>query len=115
MIAVDIYSIMDSETGLFSKGGFTPVLGNYGWSKKGKVWSSSGAIRSHLNLFVHQKWLGSGKGYEYTLNIPEHWVVIRTFANPETGVLQQEEINAKEFYLQSKDTVYAKALRKKEK
>jgi len=64
-------------------------------------------------LYIQTNWRGGGKGYDYSLNIPKHWVVVRTFS--EDGILKQEEINAVDFYLQSKDTNYAKSLRKQDK
>lgn len=115
MISVEMFKVLDPKTGKFSKGGCAPAQGSgqWGWSKKGKVWTSAGGLRSHLGLFVHSNWRGNDKGWEYSLHIPIHWVVVRTFS--EDGILKQEEINAVDFYLQSKDTNYAKSLRKQDK
>ena len=43
-----------SPTGLYSTGGDTPS-----WSKKGKVWSSKGALSSHITL-VSDRWASAG-------------------------------------------------------
>lgn len=41
-----VYKIRNKTTGLFSGGGAYPR-----WSKKGKVWTSMGNLRNHLNMF----------------------------------------------------------------
>lgn len=117
MISVEMYKILDPNTGLFSKGGNGPEQpANSGhhlyWSKKGKVWNTSGSIRSHLSQFVSNQWIREERRYgNYQINIPEHWVVIKIYT--EDGALKQEEINAIEFYKQSKTTIYAKSLKEK--
>lgn len=46
MMDKKIFMIKDSQTGLFSTGGTTPRF-----TKRGKVWSSSGALKNHLHIF----------------------------------------------------------------
>lgn len=115
MIDIELYKIYDPHKKLFSKGGCGAKYSGYSWSKKGKTWCSSGAIRSHLTMFVNLSKYDWTLGFykEVKISIPSHWVVVRTFT--ENGILKQEEINAIEFYKQSKETEYYKSLRKKEK
>ena len=40
-----MFKIRDRETGLYSTGGYHPR-----WTKAGKVWRGSGALRNHLWL-----------------------------------------------------------------
>ena len=40
-----MFKIRDRETGLYSTGGYHPR-----WTKAGKVWRGSGALRNHLSL-----------------------------------------------------------------
>jgi hypothetical protein len=113
MISVEMYKILNPKTGLFSKGGIDAKTDcSFYWSKNGKVWNTSGSIRSHLSQFVSNHWIREESRYsDYQINIPEHWVVIKVYT--EDGVLKQDEINAIEFYKQSKTTIYAKSLKGK--
>lgn len=52
-----IYRIRNKE-GLFSKGGMNPFF-----TKKGKVWISSGALRNHFNLIEQEIWSYTRKEY----------------------------------------------------
>jgi hypothetical protein len=110
---IEVYKIFDPNTRLFSKGGLDAKRDGYklAWSKKGKLWPSAGAIRSHLGQFIQEQWVKT-VGHTYEMTIPKHWVVVKTFT--ENGVLKQEQFNAIDFYLQSKDTNYAKFLKQSE-
>lgn len=49
-----IYRIRHTKTGLFSIGGQEVSADgkSFGWTKKGKVWTGLGPLRSHLNQYV---------------------------------------------------------------
>lgn len=70
------YKVRDKNTGLFSTGGCSyagrPGENCYqprpnGWSKKGKIWTGLGPLRTHLNQFywIPENW--EVVEYEYTL------------------------------------------------
>ena len=73
-----IYKIRHKETGLFSTGGTTPR-----WTKRGKIWTSNGSVRSHLRQFREPY---------YNTEIPEEWEVI------EYEISDGVYYNALEFY-----------------
>jgi len=52
----NVYKIMDTRTGLYSGGGTYPRF-----SKKGKIWTQIGHVKTHLNQFKA---------------VPEHWEVV---------------------------------------
>lgn len=54
------YKIRNKRTGLFSKGGNTPL-----WNKTGKTWQTLGLLRSHITLAL-----------EYPHNKLNEWEVI---------------------------------------
>jgi hypothetical protein len=58
---VKVYRILDTKTGLFSKGSSYANVSLRRWSKRGKVWNSIGSLKNHLNLYK---------------KIPEHWTVV---------------------------------------
>jgi hypothetical protein len=58
-----IFKIRNLKTGLFSKGGHCPR-----WSKKGKVWTNIGHVKSHINNIArHVKDIEYWEVVEYEL------------------------------------------------
>lgn len=47
------YKIRDTETGLFSCGGAHQLDDSWqaGWTRKGKIWHSIGALKNHLKQY----------------------------------------------------------------
>lgn len=78
-----------NEEGKFSTGGMTP-----GFTSRGKVWPSKGAMKSHLRQFVSD----STYSKTYKNNIPATWTVIEM--NFETG--EKIEYSAREQYPETK-------------
>src|ERR1700743_3970380 len=72
------YKLRDKATGLFSTGGTNPR-----WTKKGKVWTSAGALKSHLTLFSTGPWNFETKKYDI-VPVPDTWEVV-TFLEVEGG------------------------------
>lgn len=72
---VRYFKIRDTETGLFSLGGWSSPghMGYYGrpngWSKTGKMWKGTGPLKNHLNSFnsISPKW----EIVEYEVSISE--------------------------------------------
>lgn len=71
------YKIRDRSTGLFSTGGVDPK-----WNKRGKAWTSVGALKNAIRLY---------EGSRYHPNIPAQWEIVRFVA------VEQETIGAIEF------------------
>lgn len=73
------YKIRDKNTGLFSTGGVSPK-----WTKKGKVWTSEGHVKSHLTLLKeHHKYRTcSGWGNKHAIALewtcPKNWEIVVT-------------------------------------
>jgi len=64
------FKILDTSTGLYSHGGYTP-----NWTERGKSWDTIGSVTSHLKLYLrgysrNAKWHSTGK------KIPKSWVVV---------------------------------------
>lgn len=101
-----IYKIRNTQTELFSLGG-TRCDSRWGWSKRGKTWSSSGAIRGHLNIYV-DPYCHPNKKMDVN-NIPVEWEVIETVIDVDAGTAAMNVYSAREFYAMSKETTYAKS------
>lgn len=92
MIIIEQYKVYNPELQLYSKGGaYCRSLSPIHWGKKGKIWSSAGALRRHLFQYC------SENGYRSQNNIPEHWEVHAVTTDAE-GKLQLTVFNAKKFY-----------------
>lgn len=74
-----VYKIRDSKTGLYSTGGTKPK-----WSKRGKVWVSLGALKSHLTLY-RTGWARLHK------KIPSTWIV-EEFSNEGSSTIPAAEL-----------------------
>ena len=59
------FKIMDTNTGLFSTGGYKPT-----WTEKGKTWNTMGLAISSLKLY-HRGFRGNENN-----PIPDSWAVI---------------------------------------
>jgi len=90
---LELYKVRNKQTGLFSKGGVycDSTYSGY-WSKKGKVWTSAGAMRRHLFQYTYEV---------DKVNVPKHvlsgWEVIHYFTG-EDGRIVEQTYNAKDFY-----------------
>ncbi len=81
-----VFKIKDSETGLFSTGGYSP-----NWTKRGKTWSQINHVKTHLRQHCNTKIVKLGKdprGYDdvkdyktVSNNIPETWVIVEMVAS----------------------------------
>jgi hypothetical protein len=91
------YKILDPNAGLFSKGGIGADGRRYSWSKKGKLWASTGVIRRHLNLYIDYEYIKGSSKLELTNKIPEHWIVIEQDVSDD-GQYSEKQYNAKLFY-----------------
>jgi hypothetical protein len=77
-----LYMIRDRNTGMYSPGGAWALdawrAGR--WSGKGKCWTSLGALKNHLRLFVNERYQYLGMGRSQRLphenNIPAEWEVL---------------------------------------
>jgi hypothetical protein len=72
---MELYRIKNIKTGLFSKGGMDCDKDNttYRWSKKGKIWTGIGPLKSHLRQYVNDNEYSK----KYKNNIPEEWIVVK--------------------------------------
>lgn len=92
------YKIFDPNTGLFSKGGIRAHKDKYDWSKKGKLWTSAGALRRHLNQYTETFYLNRDYSKPQFRNfIPEKWIVIEQVVTDD-GQFIEQQYNAKLFY-----------------
>jgi len=90
MIKIEQYKIFHPDYGLYSKGGiYAHLSATYWWSKKGKLWTSAGALRRHLFQYVERQ----GENV-----IPEEWEVHMYATNDQTGQVELTVFNAKKFY-----------------
>lgn len=71
---------------------YAHLSATYWWSKKGKLWTSAGALRRHLFQYC------SENGYRTQNNIPEEWEVHMYATNDQTGQVELIVFNAKKFY-----------------
>jgi hypothetical protein len=75
------YKIIDKNTGLFQTSG-----GNIHFDKKGNIWSSIGALKNHLRLFVkvHRKMSPEEIAFEITkfLKNSVDWLLIEYSSEP---------------------------------
>ena len=96
MITIETYKVFHTGLQLYSKGGaYCESLSQYHWGKKGKTWSSQGALRRHLFQYC------SENGYASQVSIPKEWEVHAITTNPTTGVLELAVYNARKFYLKT--------------
>ena len=85
------YKIRDSETGLWSSGGYEPKF-----TTKGKAWSGTGPLLSHLHQFWRSKYYRDPKTWE----IPESWEVVKfVIVEMET----EAPVNARAMIMAQKD------------
>lgn len=100
------YKIKNTVTGLFSKGGsYNNGTSLYGWSKKGKVWTSEGALRNHLNLYVGREYVSNGylsSEKVFECKIPIEWEVIELWMDLESGESGFSTKGAIDFYMEGK-------------
>lgn len=97
-----IYQIRHKETGLFSLGGVDCCADpenrrfwkHKSWSKEGKIWTSAGALRRHLQQYENQ-YLRTNKA---VISIPEEWEVIEIICDFESKKCEIKMYNAKHFY-----------------
>lgn len=61
-----VYKIRDTKTGLYSMGGCAPK-----WSRVGKVWTTEGALKSHLTL-----WMCTTEYRMPVRQVPKSWEVV---------------------------------------
>jgi len=59
------FKILDTNTGLFSTGGYEP-----NWTEKGKTWNTIGLVISSLKLYKR------GFGRHKNNPIPDNWSVV---------------------------------------
>ena len=105
---MNLYKIQNVNSGLFSKGGMqcaSSYYGSYSWSKSGKIWTGSGAIRRHLNLYVDQ--IIKGIRTFNIENIPSDWMVIEIILDIKAQTCFTKCYPAREFYAASKLTTLA--------
>ncbi len=81
-----VFKILDTATGLYSKGGQDVLHSKRAWSKTGKTWSCEGHIKSHLTALV-ECWAPpvSGKRVIDNSKIPKSWMIVEIIADIEAG------------------------------
>lgn len=68
-----MYKIQDSSTGLWSNGGTSPYF-----TKRGKVWTSRGALLNHLVQFLERRYVAYNQNeyvYKYINTLRDEWLV----------------------------------------
>jgi len=81
---ITVYKIKDTNTGLYSTGGYKPK-----WTKRGKTWSARNHVMCSLRQFVPD--IDWSEFYEN--NIPSSWVLVTM--DSEEGV---KEENARKLF-----------------
>lgn len=75
---MELYRIKNTKTGLFSKGGMSADQDNtLSWSKKGKLWTGKGPLKSHLRQYIIDREYSK----QYKNNIPHEWMVVTPTGN----------------------------------
>lgn len=83
------YVIYNPATGVFSSGGVTPR-----WGPRPKIWSSIGALKNHIGLFIPGKYWPGGGPSEIKMS-PARWpyagcVILDIFAEKEFDLTPQQ-------------------------
>lgn len=90
---IKIYKIYDTEKQLFSKGGSDCDTNLKRWGKQGKAWGQFGWVKSHLKLYVGNRFNKQLSKWVYDNYIPESWEVVEV-----SSVTGEKRFKAKDLY-----------------